>query len=142
MRILPLTSAGRLLLSVLLLALLSGCALFRSGPDFATLSGEAVSETPSRTPIDQAARLEVQLLDVTEGRILVAQVSQRAEAGLPVPFTLQYDRSRIDPDRRYALSAALETRGVTRYVTPSPLPVLTFDAPTENVRLPLAPVTP
>lgn len=142
MRTLSLAACGRLLLSALLLALLSGCALFRSGPEFATLSGEAVGETPSSAPAGETARLEVRLLDVTEGRLLIAQVSQRADAGLPLPFTLAYDRSRLDPDRRYALSAALETRGGTRYLTLAPQPVLTFDAPQDNVRLELSPVTP
>ncbi len=90
---------------LVLTSLLSGCSLFASGPDFATLSGEAVSD--EQAPIADDARLEIRLLDVTRGRTTVAQVDQHTHGRWPVPFMLQYDRHHIDSDRRYALSAAL-----------------------------------
>ncbi|GHC21556.1 hypothetical protein GCM10010082_11600 [Kushneria pakistanensis] len=125
---------------LVLTALLSGCSLFSSGPDFATLSGEAFSD--EQTPITHDARLEIRLLDITQGRTTVAQVDQNTHGRWPVPFMLQYDRHHIEDDRRYALSAALREGDNTRYLTLEPLPVLTDGAPLQQVRVPLTPVSP
>ncbi|WP_456268503.1 YbaY family lipoprotein [Kushneria sp. AK178] len=124
---------------LVMMTLLSGCSLFSSGPDFATLSGEAVSDEPA--PIASDARLEIRLLDVTEGRTTLAQVDQNTHGRWPVPFTLQYDRHHIEKDHRYALSAALREGDNTRFLTLDPLPVLTHDAPAQQVRVPLTPVS-
>lgn len=120
--------------------LLSGCSLFAGGPDFATLSGEAVSD--EQTPMADDARLEIRLLDMTQGRTTIAQVDQNTHGRWPVPFMLQYDRHHIDDDRRYALSAALREGDDTRYLTLEPMPVLTNGAPSQQVRVPLTPVSP
>ncbi|WP_438765763.1 YbaY family lipoprotein [Kushneria sp. TE3] len=134
----PSFRASLLAASLLLTGLLSGCSLFASGPDFATLSGEAISD--EQAPIADDARLEIRLLDVTQGRTTVAQVDQNTHGRWPVPFMLQYDRHHIDSDRRYALSAALREGDDTRYLTLEPLPVLTDGAPAQQVRVPLTPV--
>ncbi|MFC0336911.1 Type III secretion system lipoprotein chaperone (YscW) [Kushneria avicenniae] len=123
---------------LVMMTLLSGCSLFSSGPDFATLSGEAFSD--EQAPIASDARLDIRLLDVTDGRTTVAQVDQNTHGRWPVPFMLQYDRHHIDDDRRYALSAALREGDDTRYLTLEPLPVLTDGAPSQQVRVPLTPV--
>ncbi|ARS52258.1 YbaY family lipoprotein [Kushneria konosiri] len=120
--------------------LLGGCSLFAGGPDFATLSGEAVSD--EQAPMADDARLEIRLLDMTQGRTTIAQVDQNTHGRWPVPFALQFDRQRIDSDRRYALSAALLEGESTRYLTLEPLPVLTRGAPSQQVRVPLTPITP
>lgn len=120
--------------------LLSGCSLFAGGPDFATLSGEAVSD--EQTSMADDARLEIRLLDMTQGRTTIAQVDQNTHGRWPVPFMLQYDRHHIDDDRRYALSAALREGDDTRYLTLEPMPVLTNGAPSQQVRVPLTPVSP
>ncbi|WP_299258011.1 YbaY family lipoprotein [uncultured Kushneria sp.] len=131
----PVVSAAPLVLT----ALLSGCSLFSGGPDFATLSGEAVSD--EQAPIANDARLEIRLLDLTQGRTTIAQVDQKTHGRWPVPFMLQYDRHYIDSDRRYALSAALHEGDNTRYLTLEPLPVLTNGAPSQQVRVPLSPIS-
>lgn len=131
----PLLAAAPLMVT----GLLSGCSLFASGPDFATLSGEAISD--EQAPIADDARLEIRLLDLTQGRTTIAQVDQNTHGRWPVPFMLQYDRHYIDSDRRYALSAALHEGDNTRYLTLEPLPVLTDGAPTQQVRVPLTPVS-
>lgn len=123
---------------LLMTGLLSGCSLFASGPDFATLSGEAISD--EQAPIADDARLEIRLLDLTQGRTTIAQVDQNTHGRWPVPFMLQYDRHYIDSDRHYALSAALHEGDTTRYLTLEPLPVLTDGAPTQQVRVPLSPI--
>ncbi|MFC0269052.1 YbaY family lipoprotein [Kushneria aurantia] len=126
--------------ALLLAATLSGCSLFSGGPQFATLSGEAV--VASDAAISPQSQLEVRLLDMTGGRRTIAQVTQRTHGRLPVPFTLRYERSSLEEGRRYALSAALEDNGETRFLTLEPLPVLSGEAPQGELRVPLAPVSP
>ena len=125
--------------SFMLTGLLSGCSLFAGGPDFATLSGKAISD--EQAPIAEDARLEIRLLDMTRGRTTIAQIDQSTHGRWPVPFMLQYDRRHIDDDRRYALSAALLEGDNMRYLTLEPVAVLTDGAPSQQVRVPLSPVS-
>ncbi|WP_027348948.1 YbaY family lipoprotein [Halotalea alkalilenta] len=122
-------------LAVLLLGSLGGCALFSSGPDFATLEGEVELTTPP--PAN--ATLEVSLIDLGTGRETVAITRQPTQGGWPQRFSLVYDASSIDPQRRYALEASLRIDGKLRYLDTEPLPVLTQGGPSRDIRLELSP---
>ncbi|ANF56183.1 YbaY family lipoprotein [Halotalea alkalilenta] len=122
-------------LAVLLLGSLGGCALFSSGPDFATLEGEVELAPPP--PPD--ATLEVSLIDLGAGRETVAITRQPTQGGWPQRFSLVYDASSIDPQRRYALEAGVRIDGKLRYLDAEPLPVLTQGGPSRDIRIALSP---
>jgi putative lipoprotein len=48
---------------------------------------------------------------------------------VPIPFSLEYDPTKIFGGRSYAISARIVDRGQLQFVTETPVPVLTRDAP-------------
>ncbi|MBL8548582.1 MAG: YbaY family lipoprotein [Hyphomonadaceae bacterium] len=60
----------------------------------------------------------------------------------PFAFTLRYDKGMIERNREYALVAEVrDAGGDLRFASPSPVAVLTHDAPSRDVSLGLAPAS-
>lgn len=109
-----------ILLSVSVAGLLAGCAApigpVDSTPPVAaqrvTLSGTVAYR--ERIALDPNARVEVTLSDVSRADAPSIEIA-RTEFGargrqVPLPFELTYDRSKIDPRGRYAVSARITGR--------------------------------
>jgi putative lipoprotein len=80
------------------------------------------------TELPQGFQLNVRLLDVSDPSQVppvVEEILQQAPSLLPYRFALPYDASKINPEGRYAVVAALVIENVPLYSSPSPTPVLT-----------------
>jgi len=63
---------------------------------------------------------------------IVAETAVRPEGRqVPLPFEPRYDSSRIEPNRSYALRAAIRSAGRTLFATDTAYPVITQGHPTE-----------
>lgn len=95
------------------------------------ISGQLVSDAPD-TLSDQAVA-SMTLFDITGGagaHVKVADGSERV-AAIPAPFRLPIDPARLDPLRAYGIAVTVLDRGTVRFVTATPVPVLTRGAPVE-----------
>jgi putative lipoprotein len=54
---------------------------------------------------------------------------------LPVPYTLSYDENDIDDRNTYTVFVRIEAEGRLQYITDTAYPVITRDAPTEDVEV-------
>jgi putative lipoprotein len=54
---------------------------------------------------------------------------------LPVPYTLSYDEDEIDDRNTYTVFVKIEAEGQLLYITDTAYPVITRDAPTEDVEV-------
>lgn len=80
------------------------------------------------TELPAGLQLNLRLLDVSDPSQVppvVAEVTAPAPTALPNRFALPYDASKIKPDGRYAVLAALLVEGHPLYSSPTPTPVLT-----------------
>ena len=112
----------------LALAVAAGCA---SPASPAQVTGSVSYR--ERIALPAGGRLRVTLLDVSlidQPARVVAERELEARGQVPIPFALEVERARIDPDRRYALHAELSAaEGGLRWATPTAVPVLTRGAP-------------
>jgi putative lipoprotein len=75
------------------------------------------------------AEVQVELRDVTESdsasaAIPVAKQLTATPGQVPIPFSLEYDPTKIVGGRSYAISARIVDRGQLQFVTETPIPVL------------------
>jgi putative lipoprotein len=87
-----------------------------------------------RTALPPDAEVRVMLVEASRGDSAtpVADTTFRAEGRqVPLPFTLRFDRARIDPRRDYALRATITSAGRTMFTTPLVVLVITHDHPTQ-----------
>lgn len=122
---------------VLVLALLSLGACM-GGPRLASLDAEVVPADPLDLPSD--AELTVRLEDVSRADaradVIAESTYTRLGAG-PIPVTLRYAPAAIDARHRYALRAQIRVDGRLTHTNTTQVPVLTRDAPSDAVRLPI-----
>ncbi|MCG7601564.1 YbaY family lipoprotein [Halomonas sp. McH1-25] len=115
-------------------ALMAGLGACASGPNFANLEARVVSDEPLDLPPD--AELSVRLTDMSQtGANLIAEASYVRLGNGPIPVMLRYDAEAIDEGDTYVLRADIRTDDRLLYTTTDPVPVLTGDAPDNDVTL-------
>ncbi len=100
-------------------------------PPFATLSGTVTY--PQRIALTPEAVVQVELRDVSRQDVeapLVAKQLIEKPGQVPIPFSIPYDPSLIQPGHLYAISARITDRGQLQFVTDTRVPVLAAGAPT------------
>ncbi len=99
-------------------------------PTFATaVTGDL--QVPGLSQLPKGIQLSIRLLDVTDPSQVapvVAEINEPAPALLPHRFRLGYDASKIKPEGRYAVQAALLAGTAPLYSTAEPVAVLTQGA--------------
>ena len=63
-----------------------------------------------RIALSPAALVQVELVDLSRAdapAVVLAEETIRPEHQVPIPFELVYDRSKIDPARRYGVQARI-----------------------------------
>lgn len=127
-------------LGFLFALLLTACA-----PTTPVASSSAVTGTVSyvqRIALPPDAVLTVRLLDVSRADApsvtLAEQTILLAGRQVPVPFSLAYDASAVDPRHTYAVRAEIRQGEDLRWTTDTMVPVLTRGAPSSGVEIRLA----
>ncbi|MDT7856743.1 META domain-containing protein [Rubrivirga sp. S365] len=110
----------------------------------ATLSG-TVTYLP-RIALPPDAVVAVRLIDVNRGDAQAQAVAEnRVETDggqVPIPFSLRYDASQIQPSNRYVVRAEIyDADGTALWTTDTSYPVLTNGAPSDDVEIRVAQVT-
>jgi len=83
--------------------------------------------------LSPAAVVQVELVDVSRAdtaAVVLAEETIRPEHQEPIPFELVYDRSKIEPARRYGVQARITDGDRLAFKSDQALPVLTQGAPT------------
>jgi putative lipoprotein len=100
-----------------------------AGAQSASITGSAAYR--ERVALPPGAVLEVALEDISRADApaeTLALVTVLAQHQVPIPFTLAYDRARIDPAHRYAVRGGLLVDGKVMWCTDTVHPVLTQGA--------------
>lgn len=86
-----------------------------------TISGAVTYR--ERIALMPEAAVTVVLLDVTDADapVTVAEQSFRTSRQVPIPFTLDVERSALDPARRYAISARINVGDRPAWASDQPL---------------------
>jgi putative lipoprotein len=87
-----------------------------------------------RMALPPQAVVQVQLLDLSRegsGAQVAEQKFALGQHGVPVPFTLKVDSSKIDPKHTYGVSARILLVGELRFATQEPYKVLTLGNPSK-----------
>jgi putative lipoprotein len=109
-------------------------------PPTAFLTGTVVYEL--RIALTPQAEVQVELRDVSledTASVLIAKQVISTPGQAPIPFALEYDPTRIQGGRVYAISARITDRGQLQFVTDTRIPVLTGGAqgPVEILVVPI-----
>ena len=127
--------------------LLIGCGDGPSGSDGMTEQAESAMGVVTGTVTYRermALRLDavitVRLQDVSlqdaPAMLLAEQVIEGQRRSVPIPFSIEYDKGRINSNRSYAVRADIrDGSGKMLWTTDTMIPVITRDAPTENVEV-------
>ena len=81
-----------------------------------------------RLALTPQAEVHVELRDVSAADASGPPIAKQVIATpgqVPIPFSLEYDRTKILGGRSYAISARIVDRGQLQFVTETPIPVLT-----------------
>ncbi len=112
------------------------------GPAMTAITGTVTYR--QRIALPSNAVVEVKLQDVSRAdapAILVAsQTIETQGKQVPIPYSLGYDPSAIDPRMTYAVSARITVDGKLRWISTTMNPVLTRGAPANNVEIVVEPV--
>lgn len=104
-------------------------------PVNATVTG--VVTYRQRIALPPNAVVEVKLQDVSRADaaaiVLDSQTIQTNGKQVPIPFTLEYDPTKINPSHSYAVSARISVDGKLRWINTSRYSVITGNNPTSNV---------
>lgn len=105
-------------LNLLLMSVLLGACSNVQLPDKATLDGEVFYL--QRMALPPSATLSLSLQDVSLAdapAVVLARQSGPVNGQVPLPFHLHYDRQKVQPGHRYAISARIESDGQLLFVT-------------------------
>lgn len=78
------------------------------------------------------AEVEVMLVDVSQSKVSYLLISQKkfvAGSDIPINFTLNYDKAKIDQTHDYALLARITLDGRVRFLSDKKPPVITKGNP-------------
>lgn len=95
-----------------------------------------------RVALTPEAEVQIELRDVSipdADSVLVAKQVISTPGQVPIPFSLEYDPTRITPGHTYAISARITDRGQLQFVTDTRIPVL-GGGPPEPVEILVVPV--
>ncbi len=95
-----------------------------------------------RIALTPEAEVQVELRDVSRQDVeapLVAKKLIEKPGQVPIPFSLEYDPTLIEPGHAYAVSARISDRGQLQFVTDARVPVITGGAST-SVEIVVVPV--
>jgi putative lipoprotein len=84
-----------------------------------------------RLALTPQAEVQVELRDVSAqdaGSVLIAKQVIATPGQVPIPFSLEYDPTKIRGGRTYAISARIVDRGQLQFLTDTRIPVLTGGA--------------
>lgn len=84
------------------------------------------------------AVITIQLLDISQQgsrATVLAQQRIRPSREVPIPFTVQYDRSKIDRRGTYGIAATIEVDGEVIWRSDGSQLVITNGNPTENIEI-------
>ncbi len=107
----------------------------------ASLSGTVTYR--QRVALTPEAELQVELRDVSRQDAEAPLIAKRVIARpgqVPIPFTLDYDPTLIEPGRTYAVSARITDRGQLQFVTDARVTVLTGTAAGMPIEIVVVPV--
>lgn len=111
-------------------------------------SSGAAEVTGTVTKLDRMALppnavVTVQLRDTSRQDVAAITLDeQRIELEgdqLPVPYILEYDEAEIEDTNTYTVFVRIEADGELLYITDTAYPVITRDAPTEDVEVIVVP---
>jgi putative lipoprotein len=112
--------------------ILQGCKLDEA-QNAATITGTVTYLQRMALPTN--AVILVQLLDVSladaPSKVVAEQSISLGQRQVPIPFTLNYDASKIDEKHSYSLSAKITVDGVLRFTSDQSYPVLTRGTPSK-----------
>ena len=114
-----------------LLALTAACA-----DDERHLTGEVTYRERMALPAD--AVVSVRLFDPGAASVEAGTLGEEVigdPGQVPIPFSVTYYESDVDPDGAYVVEAEITSGDETLFTTPAPVPVLTDGHPTEDVEL-------
>jgi putative lipoprotein len=120
--------------------IVQGCKLDKAANQ-ASISGTVTYL--QRMALPPNALILVQLLDVSladaPSQVVAEQTYTLGQRQVPVPFTLNYDSSKIDEKHSYSISAKITLDGALRFISDKSYPVITRGNPS-NVDVMLKPV--
>ena len=95
-----------------------------------------------RMALTPEAEVQVELQEVGASdadAVLIAKQVIATPGQVPIPFSLEYDPTKVMPGRRYAVSARIVDRGQLLFVTETRVPITTWGAtgPLEIVVVPV-----
>jgi putative lipoprotein len=114
-----------------LVAVVAACSQSRPPRDVATVSGTVTYR--ERMALPETARVEIQILDVTNEDAEPSLVSEKlveAPGQVPIAFSIAYDPRSIDPTHTYALRVKIRVGDELWFASPFDLRVLTAGNPT------------
>lgn len=122
-------------IAIATLLVLGACATLPPPEDPAVLSGIVLWEEPGWLPWGSVTVVTLVDLDgpPDNSRILGRTTVRRTNK--PIPFSITYDASRIDPEREYGVTATITSPNRVLFGTPEPVPVLTRGALADNVEI-------
>jgi putative lipoprotein len=103
------------------------------------ISGSVAYRERIAMPADAVIR--VQLLDISKQDApasVIAEQRIRPSREVPIPFTVQYDRSKINRGGIYSIAASIEVDGEIVWRTTTAQLVITNGNPTENIEIVVA----
>jgi putative lipoprotein len=126
-----------LLTGSLALLVLAGCNSSSKAPTTPTTPAAPVISNVSgsvtyrqKIALSNFARLELQLVDVSQGTSIIAQKVIAPAGQVPIRFDLPFDPARIGPKNFYVIQAVISD-GERRYVAALQYPVLTHGSPSK-----------
>ncbi|GAA5171981.1 MULTISPECIES: YbaY family lipoprotein [Halomonadaceae] len=125
----------RLALALLVLLALGGCALT---PRLANLEARVVADAPLELP--RNAELSVTLREGSASGGVIATGNYTRLGRGPIPVILRYDANAVGAGGDYRLRAEIRADGRLLYASPEPVAVLTGNAATGPVEVPVEPV--
>jgi uncharacterized lipoprotein YbaY len=109
----------------------------RAKKEMGTLQG--VVTYLQRIALSPDAVVEVTLQDVSladaPAKVIARQMIETKGAQVPIPFELEYDPVAINPAMRYSIMARIAENGKLTWISTRYNPVLTKDAPVNNVEI-------
>ena len=105
-------------------------------PQKSVVSGAVFYRERIALPPD--ATISVKLVDVSRAdapAVVLAEQEIVPEGSVPVAFELEYDAEKVDERMSYAIQARIESGGELMFTTTEMIPVITRDAPTEDVQV-------
>jgi uncharacterized lipoprotein YbaY len=118
-------------------AALTGTVPVEATPAMTAITGQVIYR--QRIALTPDAVVEVELQDISHAdappSVLGSETIETAGRQVPIPFSVQYDLSQIDPQGVYVLAARILEGGLMTWSSPESPRVITGGAPTDQVQI-------